>query len=104
MPVRRKARAGNDPVLVDDAKRAKAHLRRIPIIREGKSVAALEPAGSALAARHAIAKLDHRRLLLLAYVGSGSSLPKENSDTPAPQYIYWSHSAAGGTHDRAPFW
>ena len=40
----------SNPVVVDDAQRAKAHVRRIVIVREGKGVMRVEPAVVGMAA------------------------------------------------------
>src|ERR1700757_549355 len=55
--------ARNDPILIDDTQASKTHLRRIAIVCEGKSVAAIQPSGAGLAACHAIPKGDHATLL-----------------------------------------
>src|SRR6185437_8154150 len=60
MAVRRESRARNDAILVDHAQGAEAHLHGIVVIGEGEAVSAVEPAGAAAAARHAITKRDHR--------------------------------------------
>src|ERR1700739_589510 len=38
-----------DPIIIDDPQTSETHLRRIAIVREGKSVAAVQPSGAGLA-------------------------------------------------------
>src|SRR5262249_28838937 len=47
----------------DDPQAPEAHMGRVLIMREGESVAAVQPSSPALAARHAISKGNHRFLL-----------------------------------------
>src|SRR5215831_9118195 len=55
--------AWNNAILVDDPQAPEAHMGRVLIMREGESVAAVQPSSPALAARHAISKGNHRFLL-----------------------------------------
>ena len=57
--VRRKALARLDPVLVDHAQRAEAHVLRVVVVGEGERVAALEPAVPGMPALVAAPDLDH---------------------------------------------
>src|SRR5689334_22070665 len=74
--MRREACAGNDAVLVDHAQGAEAHLRRVMIIGEGEAVPAVEPAGAAAAARHAITKGDHAMLLSARPLAADAARPR----------------------------
>src|SRR6266536_5713414 len=64
MRVRPKAGSGNDIVFVDHAQLTKAHVARIVISTERKSVMAVEPIGFSFAALRGPPDLDHCELLL----------------------------------------
>jgi hypothetical protein len=51
--------AGRDAVLVDDAQRAKAHMRGIPILGKRKTVPGIKPAMLRVPAVARGANLDH---------------------------------------------
>ena len=59
MAMRAEPGAGHDSVLVDDAQRAEAHMRRIPILGKRKTVPGIEPAMLRMAALTCGANLDH---------------------------------------------
>ena len=61
VPVRAEAGTRRDPVFVDDAQVAEAHVRRVVVVGERKTVKALEPAMIGVAAFRRFAQGQHGR-------------------------------------------